>query len=98
MTLPPDLQGPVVVALARAEETIPSASSLPGGAVYELKWDGFRCALVRDDQFQTSCVPGLRSTGPLRSSGTLALAKAANEIPPVSSLAGGAPRQFNASA
>jgi len=38
----------VTVALARAEESIPAASSMPGGAVYELKWDGYRVAAVRD--------------------------------------------------
>jgi ATP-dependent DNA ligase len=48
--LPSDLAGPVVVALARAEETIPAASALPGGALYELKWDGYRIAAVRDDE------------------------------------------------
>ena len=38
----------MTVALARAEESIPAASSLPGGAVYELKWDGYRMAAVRE--------------------------------------------------
>ncbi len=37
------------VALARPEEAIPAASSLPGGALYELKWDGYRAAVVRDE-------------------------------------------------
>jgi len=37
-----------VVALARSEESIPSAASL-GGAVHELKWDGYRIAAVRDE-------------------------------------------------
>ena len=47
--LPPDLRGPVVVALARTEEAIPGESTMAGGAVYELKWDGYRVAAVRDD-------------------------------------------------
>ena len=47
--LPPDLRGPVTVALARSEPSIPVPSSLPGGALYELKWDGYRVAVVRDD-------------------------------------------------
>jgi ATP-dependent DNA ligase len=37
------------VALARAEESIPTPSSFPGGAIYEPKWDGYRIAVVRDD-------------------------------------------------
>jgi ATP-dependent DNA ligase len=49
MTLPRDLRGFVVVALARSEDTIPRAAALPGGAVYELKWDGYRIAAVRDE-------------------------------------------------
>lgn len=44
--LPPDLAGPVIVALARATPSIPSATALPGGCVYELKWDGFRLVIV----------------------------------------------------
>lgn len=46
--LPPDLSGPVAVALAQAQEHLPGPSSVSGGLVYELKWDGFRCAAVRD--------------------------------------------------
>lgn len=46
--LPPGLRGPVEVALAKSSESIPGASTLGGGAMYEPKWDGFRCALVRD--------------------------------------------------
>jgi ATP-dependent DNA ligase len=46
--LPPDLQGPVKVALAKARDDIPAAGSMSGGATYELKWDGFRCTVVRD--------------------------------------------------
>lgn len=46
--LPMGLWGPVQVALARTREDIPGEQALPGGSMYELKWDGFRCALVRD--------------------------------------------------
>jgi hypothetical protein len=48
--LPADLAGPVTVALAQSQETIPGARALAGGCVYELKWDGFRCVIVRDGQ------------------------------------------------
>lgn len=44
--LPGELRGPVALALARAEEAIPGAGSMPGGARYEPKWDGFRGAMV----------------------------------------------------
>lgn len=47
--LPRDLHGPVTVTLARSEPSIPAASSMPGGAVYEPKWDGYRVVAVRDD-------------------------------------------------
>ena len=47
--LPPELRGPIAVALARSEAEVPGASSLPGGAVHELKWDGYRVAVVRDE-------------------------------------------------
>lgn len=46
--LPAGLRGPVDVALAKSAESIPEARTLGGGAMYEPKWDGFRCALVRD--------------------------------------------------
>jgi ATP-dependent DNA ligase len=42
----PDLAGPVTVALARAAPAVPEAEALPGGCVYELKWDGFRLVIV----------------------------------------------------
>lgn len=35
-----------MLALARAEEAIPGAGSMLGGARYEPKWDGFRGAMV----------------------------------------------------
>ena len=46
--LPVGLAGPVDVALARAEETVPGPHALPGGSVYELKFDGYRGAFVRN--------------------------------------------------
>ncbi|MFP5367011.1 MAG: ATP-dependent DNA ligase [Actinomycetes bacterium] len=45
--VPPALHPPVSLALAKAVDSIPSESALPGGARYEPKWDGYRaCALV----------------------------------------------------
>jgi ATP-dependent DNA ligase len=46
--LPEALRRPFDVALARTVERMPAASALPGGTVYEPKWDGFRVALTRD--------------------------------------------------
>lgn len=45
--LPPGLAGPVPVELARPAEAIPGPAALPGGSVYELKWDGYRLVIVR---------------------------------------------------
>lgn len=49
MALPADLAGPVQVALARSAERLPVSGR--GGRTsswrYELKWDGYRCAVVR---------------------------------------------------
>jgi ATP-dependent DNA ligase len=42
VTLPSELSRPVQLALAKAQEDVPTPSSMVGGAVYELKWDGFR--------------------------------------------------------
>lgn len=39
------LAGPVDVALARADDTIPV--SMPGGVVHGLKWDGYRAVVTR---------------------------------------------------
>ncbi len=47
--LPPESRGRVAVALARSEASVPGVPPLPAGAVYELKWDGYRVAVVRDD-------------------------------------------------
>ncbi|MEU4605526.1 ATP-dependent DNA ligase [Kribbella sp. NPDC023972] len=47
--LAPDLLGPVALELARAVEQLPGQHGMPGGARYELKWDGFRAGVVRRD-------------------------------------------------
>jgi ATP-dependent DNA ligase len=48
-TLGPDLIGPVALELARAQEQLPGPHGMPGGARFELKWDGFRAGAVRRD-------------------------------------------------
>ena len=45
--LPPDLAGPVPLAVARAGEVVPVESACAGGCRYELKWDGYRIAVTR---------------------------------------------------
>ena len=45
--IPPDLSGPVELALARSVDQIPGPHALPGGSRYEVKWDGYRVAIVR---------------------------------------------------
>lgn len=47
--LPTDLAGPVALELAQAVEQIPGPAAMRGGTVYELKWDGYRGALVAGD-------------------------------------------------
>jgi ATP-dependent DNA ligase len=47
--LAPDLLGPVGLELARAVEQLPGRHGMPGGSRYELKWDGFRVAVVCRD-------------------------------------------------
>jgi hypothetical protein len=39
--VPAALRPPVALALAKAVESIPSEDALPGGSVYEMKFDGF---------------------------------------------------------
>src|SRR4051812_19337924 len=46
--LPPDLAGPVAVALTKPVASIPRPGALPGGCRYEPKWDGFRLVVVRE--------------------------------------------------
>lgn len=49
--LPAGLAPPVSLALAKAVERIPEAGALPGGCLYEPKWDGFRALiLIGDDR------------------------------------------------
>ena len=51
MRLP--IEAPVAPMLARLVDDIPSQDSIPGGYVYEPKWDGFRCVVLRDgDQLE----------------------------------------------
>ncbi|SOD95767.1 ATP-dependent DNA ligase [Blastococcus haudaquaticus] len=45
--LPPELTGPVAVELAKPVRTIPHPTALPGGCLYEPKWDGYRLVVVR---------------------------------------------------
>ena len=46
--VPASLRPPVPLALAKAVESVPLEAALPGGSVYEPKWDGYRmCVLVR---------------------------------------------------
>src|SRR5919107_4324183 len=40
--------GPVDVALARLQDRVPGPHGMPGGSVYELKWDGYRLVIVHD--------------------------------------------------
>jgi ATP-dependent DNA ligase len=45
--VPPSLHPPVPLALAKAVESVPAVGALPGGCLYEPKWDGYRlCALA----------------------------------------------------
>lgn len=44
--LPSGLVPPVSLALAKAVGAIPPAGALPGGCLYEVKWDGFRAVFL----------------------------------------------------
>lgn len=46
--LPADLSGPVELELAKAVASVPGPHAMPGGSLYELKWDGYRGTIVRD--------------------------------------------------
>ncbi len=48
MTLPASITLPPRLALARTAAELPGINALPGGSVYEPKWDGFRVAIVSD--------------------------------------------------
>ena len=39
---------PVKPMLAKSVKEMPTATSVPGGVLYEPKWDGFRCIVFRD--------------------------------------------------
>ena len=39
---------PLQPMLAKAVKGVPAADSVPGGLMYEPKWDGFRCLVLRD--------------------------------------------------
>jgi ATP-dependent DNA ligase len=43
--VPPALLPPAALALAKSVESIPPPRALPGGCLYEPKWDGFRVAI-----------------------------------------------------
>lgn len=53
---------PVKPMLAKAVGQIPAPDSVPGGLLYEPKWDGFRCIAFRD---QDEVVLGSRNERPL---------------------------------
>jgi len=44
--VPAALRPPAALALAKAVESIPHENALPGGSVYEMKWDGFRAVCL----------------------------------------------------
>lgn len=46
--LPRALRPPLDVVLARAADTIPKPEALPGGCLYEPKWDGYRVLAFND--------------------------------------------------
>lgn len=77
--LPASLAPPVQLMLARAVETIPEVGALPGGAVYEPKWDGYRAIVTRDSD--TTRVWSRRGTD-LTTRFPDVAAAAAEQIPP----------------
>lgn len=60
MVLP--VRPPVRPMLAKAVAEVPAPDSVPGGLVYEPKWDGFRCVVFRDGD---DVVLGSRNEKPL---------------------------------
>lgn len=48
MILPASLRLPPDVALAKVVAELPEPAALPGGCIYDPKWDGFRMTVVRD--------------------------------------------------
>jgi ATP-dependent DNA ligase len=53
---------PVAPMLAKAVDAVPDPDSVPGGLLYEPKWDGFRCIVFRDGN---DVVLGSRGEKPL---------------------------------
>ncbi len=53
MPLPDAIAPPIDVALARVVAQLPNAEALPGGAMYEPKWDGYRLVIFRGDDTVT---------------------------------------------
>lgn len=51
--LPQSLQPPLQLAMAKAVSQLPAPAALPGGCLYEPKWDGFRAALFVDEDGAT---------------------------------------------
>ena len=43
--MPAPLRPPVKLALAKAVPAVPAEGALPGGCLYEPKWDGYRAAI-----------------------------------------------------
>jgi ATP-dependent DNA ligase len=50
---PDRLRPPLSRTLARGVKAIPAAGALPGGCLYEPKWDGYRLAVLRDEESVT---------------------------------------------
>jgi ATP-dependent DNA ligase len=48
VALPASIALPPKLALAKVATELPAVGALPGGCVYEPKWDGFRVVIVRD--------------------------------------------------
>jgi hypothetical protein len=53
VNVPDQLRPPLSLALARGVNTIPAAGALPGGCLYEPKWDGYRIAIICDEDSTT---------------------------------------------
>lgn len=51
--LPGGMGPPVPLAMAKAVSKLPAATALPGGSIYEPKWDGFRAAIFVDTRGAT---------------------------------------------
>jgi len=56
------VEPPLKPMLAKAVKGVPAADRVPGGLLYEPKWDGFRCVLFRDGE---QVVLGSRNEKPL---------------------------------